>query len=59
MGCKLWFLTRTKEQRRERYAILIAAGFDSHTAYRVRDWRPNKIKGYIALNAQKMKGGSE
>ena len=41
----LWFLKRTNEQRRERYKIVLEAGYTPKTARFVRDWRINKIKG--------------
>ena len=39
-----WFYKRTAKQRRERYKQLREKGYSSKVSYRVRDWRPSKIK---------------
>jgi len=54
----MWYLTRTREERRERYAHL-RIFFDHKVAYRVRDWRPNKIRMFIENYAYQLKGGIE
>lgn len=43
----LWFLNRTQAQRRQAYKELREAGYSAKIAYRVRDWRPSKIKGVL------------
>lgn len=44
-----WFINRTAEERAERYRMLRQAGFSHAVAYRVRDWRPSKIKMFLVL----------
>jgi hypothetical protein len=62
----LWYLKRTNEERRERYAHL-RIFFPHAIAYQVRDWRPSKIIKFIenyALSQNsplhfQLKGGKE
>jgi hypothetical protein len=52
--CKIWFLRRTAEQRRERYRSLKDHGVTTKNAQRVRDWRPNKIKLFLKYRPDRL-----
>jgi|WetSurMetagenome_2_1015567.scaffolds.fasta_scaffold1870493_1 hypothetical protein len=49
----IWFLQRTKKQRRERYKLLKDNGVTTKNAQRVRDWRPSKIRLFIKIRPDK------
>lgn len=39
--------------RRETYAKIISSGYPVHVAYRVRNWRPSRVKSFLKLNPYK------